>query len=91
MGAAGRPATDVLVEALRDNDAETRAQSASAVPALVEALGDENEYTLEHVVHALGAIGKPSRPAVSRLKALLKHEDDEIREAAEGALEHIEG
>jgi len=69
-----------LVEALG-------AAGAPAVPALIQALGDRNEYVRRAACWALGAIGDPQAiPAI--VQALVTRKRD-VREAAAEALGHI--
>jgi HEAT repeat protein len=57
-----------------------------AVPALIEALKDEDEYVRSYAASALGKIGKPAVPA---LIEALKHEDKTVRWSAAFSLDKI--
>jgi HEAT repeat protein len=68
------------------------AGSDEAVPTLVEALeAAETEGMRRSAARALGEVGLPARPAVSRLRELLNDRDGSVREAAAEALRKIEG
>lgn len=56
--------------------------AAEAVPALVEALGDEQAHVRREAVLALGHIGKPAASASAKIVALLADKDSGIRAAA---------
>jgi hypothetical protein len=70
------------------------AGSDEAVPALLEALETEDAkrgaIRRQIIARALGLIGPEARPAVPKLKAMLKDQSDDVRRAAEDALKRIE-
>ena len=51
----------------------------AAVPALIEALGDEDAGVRRHAASLLGKIGPGAEAAVPALIAALKDEDGEVR------------
>jgi HEAT repeat protein len=72
-------------ESLRDLGVAAR----SAVPALVEALGDEEELVRFRAAQALGQVGPAAREAVLPLRKALLDTDRRVREAAAVALAQI--
>ena len=62
-----------------------------AVPALIQALGDEDEAVRGAVAKALGAIGPDAAAAVSALKGALEDSDVWVCRCAAYALEKIAG
>jgi HEAT repeat protein len=62
---------------------------SAAVPVLIDALSEKSLDVRCLAVHALGAIGAAAAPASAKLKKLLKDKEDEVREAAETALDSI--
>ncbi len=67
------------------------AGNADALAALTAALGKEfSDRVRWSAVQALGEIGPEARPTVPLLRALLKHNSEELREAAAEALRQIE-
>jgi HEAT repeat protein len=67
------------------------AGTAEGVPALSAALeASRNEAMTLAVTRALGEVGPEARPAVPRLRQLLKDNSKDVRQAAEEALQHIE-
>ena len=99
----GEPArsTDVLalVELLKDQDEEVRANAVyalaeigePAVPALIKAMSDEEVEVREYAVGTLGLIGKSSKEAVPTVIEVLKDvgEDLWVRRNAAYALGNI--
>jgi HEAT repeat protein len=83
---------DVLGEA--DGAAEVLgeigAPARAAVPALIQQLQCPDDETKTAVCRALGQIGPASRPALEKLRALGEHEDPEVRQAAQEAVQQIE-
>jgi HEAT repeat protein len=72
--------------------ARASAGSAEGVPALTEFLqGAGTAQTREFAARALGEVGAEARPAVPQLRARLKDDSTAVREAAEEALQKIEG
>ena len=68
---------------------ESGTKDASAVPALVAALNDEDPSVRFCVATALGKIGQKAAPALSSLKRLLNDEDEMTRDAAAAAIKRI--
>jgi len=103
MEAPPRGAISSLVEALRDENAEVRAEAAfalmgfhspparEAVPALSAAFaGDPDRQVRINAARALGLMGPVARDAVPALRAGLRDEDERIRAVAAEALQTIE-
>jgi HEAT repeat protein len=68
------------------------AGTAEGVPALTAFLEDAGTAERrEYAARALGAVGSEARPAVPQLRPLLKDPSGVVREAAEEALQRIEG
>jgi HEAT repeat protein len=68
------------------------AGSDEAVPALTEVLeGSSDERTRMTAARALGEVGPEAKSAAPKLRALLKDENQWMREQAEEALKKIEG
>ena len=66
--------------------------AASAVPGLVEALGDPSALVRLHVVRALGAIGEASKSALPALiEVLNKDPDPEVRKEVSLTLSRLPG
>ncbi len=95
-------ALDVLIAVMQDKtlDSETRwnaartlgklgAEGADAVPALVEALGDETTTVREHAAEALGDIGPPAAAAVEDLVGVLDDPAVRVRRDAVRSLGQI--
>jgi HEAT repeat protein len=103
MEAPPRGAISALVEALRDENAEVRAEAAfglmgfhspparEAVPALSTAFArDPDRQVRINAARALGLMGPVARDAVPALRAGLRDEDERIRAVAAEALQTIE-
>ena len=104
IGPEAEEAIPVLVEALADEGrgfgtGSIVAHSAcgalmdvgpKAVPALVEALGSDEEMVRRMAMDALIGIGPPAAPAIPALVELLGHEEDHVRVDAAYALTHID-
>ena len=69
---------------------ETGAEAPAVVPALTEALKDENAFVRRDAAVALGKIGPNARPAVPALLAARKEKERSVRKAAEEALKKID-
>jgi HEAT repeat protein len=86
-----------LIEKLTDNDFQVRHDAANAivkigspaVPALIEALKNENKQVRWRAASALGAIGTEASAAVPALITTLQDEDEYIRRIAAYALGKI--
>ncbi len=64
-------------------------QAAPAVPALVKALRDEDDYLRKSAAEALGAIGPAAGPAVPALIITLKDPEKDVRKESARALRRI--
>lgn len=91
----GERATDLLIEQLNAEDAETRKAAlvalgrigdARAVPALIKAMNDDDEL----IIPAAGALGKiGDRRAFEALLELISHADASVRQAAIAAINSL--
>jgi HEAT repeat protein len=99
-GCAGKT-TDEWIGQLRSGDgaqrlhavkalADTGAEAPAVVPALAEALKDENAFVRRDAAVALGKIGPRAGPAVPGLLAARKEKERSVRKAAEEALKKID-
>jgi HEAT repeat protein len=99
-GCGPRSTSDWLVR-LKDPDVVKRRQAIRelgsktgeaerVVPALVEALRDENGYVRHDAATTLGKFGEDAREAIPTLLAALKDADPSVRRAAAAALKHID-
>jgi HEAT repeat protein len=88
-----------MIECLRSSNAKVREEAASrlmrlgpkaepAVPALIKATGDQNEFVR---FFAIEAIGPQAKAAVPTLAPLLTDKNLGLRASAKNALAHIEG
>lgn len=95
------PALPALVIAFRDSDFHVRAWAAqaagglgpgaaSAVPALIELLTDDDEARGSACL-ALGKIGAPAEAALPALRAALADTSESVRRFAARAILQIEG
>ncbi len=90
---------DALLAALKDPDERIRAGASAAlgyvgrdvVPDLVAALADSSAMVRLGAARALGSMGDDARAALDRLRERLGDADDEVRRAAEAAVEAIAG
>lgn len=90
----GHRATAVLVRRLGDGDELQRDALSDAfrklgeasVPALVEALDDEDPYVRDHAVEALGYLGEHADSAVDAIEARVADEHPPVRLTAVSAL-----
>ena len=101
LGAIGKPAIELLIDAL-DSEKEAfemepilhicdpahglAAIGASAVPALISALKDERENVRASAAYALGEMGPVAAEAVDGLVGLLTDASEEVRRHATSAL-----
>jgi HEAT repeat protein len=97
----GWHSTDHWLQQLKDPDVVKRRQAVRelaartaevgrVVPALAEALGDENGYVRHDAATALGQLGPDARAAVPALVAALGDRDRGVRRAAATALPKID-
>ena len=98
LGTAGKSAVPALSAAMKnDIHPHVRIQAAlalaqigpPAVPALIEALADEEPWVRAQAAHALGTIGSPARDAVPALTQALKDPQANVRSKAAFALGEI--
>jgi len=91
MAGLGEKVVPRLIEALGVEDARLRAAAIiarigppakGAVPALIDALGDESSETRNEVLFALGAIGPAAEAAVPAIAKALRDPDMNVRYAA---------
>jgi HEAT repeat protein len=101
LSGCGGKSTDDWVQQLRGGDAsqrlhairalENRGEEATVVvPALAEALRDDNAYVRRDAAVALGKIGPGAGAAVPALLAARKDRERSVRKAAEEALGKID-
>ena len=97
LASIGEPAASILVEALKDDDAEVRAHAAfvlgrrvptkqSVISALIGSLSDEGRQVRLSAADSLGEIGDAARSAVPRLVEALGDEWEGVRQHAAVAL-----
>ncbi len=97
----GPRSTDDWLARLKDPDVVKRREAVRelaaregeaerVVPALTEALADENGYVRRDAAVALGKFGPEARPAVPALSAALKDRDANVRRAAAASLKKID-
>ncbi len=102
METAGRPATDFVVQVIRDPEVgeSTRLQairtlaaidgrSKEGVAVLIELLDSEDEHLRHEAINALGDFGPTAAPAVDRLRKRLATDSALIRQAAGYTLGYI--
>jgi HEAT repeat protein len=65
-------------------------EAERAVPALVEALRDENGYVRRDAAYALGKLGAEAKSAVPALLAARKGRERSVRKAVDEALKKID-
>ncbi len=69
---------------------ERKGDAAEVVPALTEALQDENTYVRRDAARTLGSFGAEAKNAVPALQASLGDREPSVRRAAALALAHID-
>lgn len=69
---------------------ERKGEAAQIVPALIEALQDENVYVRRDAARALGSFGSEAHSAVPALQAAQRDREASVRSAAAAALERID-
>ena len=96
----GSRSTDHWLQQLKDADVVKRRQAIRelgartseaerVVPALTEALRDDNEYVRHDAATALGNFGPEAQAAVPALQGALKDRDHNVRRAAQTTLKKI--
>ena len=101
LAGCGAPSTDDWLVQLKDADVVKRrqalrelaartAESPRIVPALSEALRDENAYVRHDAATALAKFGPDASEAVPALTLALKDSDHSVRKAARSALKKID-
>lgn len=101
MGPVAADATALLRSNLRSKNAAIAtwsaialakvAADASVVPSLIELLAKDRSDLRTEAALALQAIGPAASPALPALRAAMEDEDEEVRAAADGALNAISG
>jgi HEAT repeat protein len=100
VAGCGARSTDHWLQQLKDADVVKRREairelgsrtsdSTRVVPALAEALRDDNPYVRHDSAAALGKFGADAEAAVPALTAALKDNDQNVRRAVEAALKKI--
>jgi HEAT repeat protein len=95
------PTTETWLEQLKDADVVKRRQAVRelagrpadadrVIPALMEALGDDNGYVRHDAALALGKFGADASEAVPILVAALRDKTTNVRVAAERSLKRID-
>jgi HEAT repeat protein len=69
---------------------ERKSEAEQVVPALIEALQDENVYVRRDAARALGSFGEQAKPAIPALQAALKDRESSVRSAAAASLARID-
>ncbi len=83
------PAVEVVVDLPRSAAGSLAQIGPAAIPALKEALVDDNPQVRRQAAQALGKMGPDAAPAVSELTHALSDADPTVREAAAQALGKI--
>jgi HEAT repeat protein len=65
-------------------------ESATVVPALIDAMQDKNLYVRRDAARALADFGPEAKAAVEPLIARLKDEEPSVRKAAAASLKQID-
>jgi HEAT repeat protein len=97
----GPRSTDGWIQRLKDPDVVKRRQAVRelgertgdaqrVVPALADALSDENDYVRRDAARALGKFGVEAREALPALQAVVKDKEAHVRVAAADALKKID-
>jgi HEAT repeat protein len=97
----GKPAVDVLIDALSSWDPGRQKESAKvlgrigpdaarAVPALIAQLTTHTVSVRAAMVEALGMLGPAASHAIGPVAKLLKDDDATVRDAVKAALPHID-
>ena len=98
IASLGSEAVPPLIEALRQKEVRPKVaiilgrigpEAKAAVPALVEALNDENTVTRQEVLFALASIGPEAKAAVPAIVGALQDPDMDVRYGACFALGKI--
>ncbi len=69
---------------------QRRDDRSRVIPALIDALEDEDDEVRKGAAYSLGTFGEDARDAVPALRAMSKDSNDEVRKAAGVALKFIE-
>jgi HEAT repeat protein len=67
-----------------------KAEAATVVPALTEALKDADGFVRKEAAHSLSKIGPEAREATAALLVALRDKKRDVRQAAAGALKEID-
>jgi len=101
IAGCGAPSTEDWLSQLKDQEVVKRrqalrelgprlAEAERIVPALTEALRDDNGYVRHDAAVVLGKFGADARGAVPALTAALKDKERNVRTAAAAALKKID-
>lgn len=101
VSGCGKKSTGEWVDQLRAADGSSRLHAIAAlaerqgdadvvIPALAEALRDQESFVRRDAARALGRFGSEARPAVPGLRALLRDRKKDVRQAAARALAQID-
>jgi HEAT repeat protein len=98
IGVEKQGVEDALIKLLKDPAPFVRTQAAralkhskGAVPALIEALKDEDVIVRRCAVVSLGEIGIDAKSALPAVRGLLKDKDSQVRDRAAEAVKKIGG
>ena len=101
IGGCGKGSTTHWIEQLQSPESlrrieavhalqERKGEAAQIVPALIEALKDENTHVRRESARALGSFGAEARNAVPALQTALRDREPSVRRAAGIALSRID-
>ncbi|HEY7424729.1 MAG TPA: HEAT repeat domain-containing protein [Gemmataceae bacterium] len=101
VGGCGKGSTVHWIEQLKSPESlrrleavhtlqERKGEAAEIIPALMEALQDENTHVRRDVARALGSFGEEAKNAVPALQTALRDREPGVRRAAGIALSRID-
>jgi HEAT repeat protein len=101
VAGCGGKTTDEWVGQLRSGDGAQRlhavkalgdkgAEAPTVIPALTDALKDQNAFVRRDAALALGRLGAEAKPAVPALLAARRERERSVRKAADEALKKID-
>ena len=98
-GCGGKPTAEWLAELKGKDSAQRlraikalggrRSEAATVVPALAQALEDDDAFVRRDAARALGRIGPPAAPAVPALRVAAQDRNQPVRQAATEALRKV--